>query len=170
MQVDFVEWLEYELEISDDPLLDWERLVSGMHKCHGARTWLPSSLINTYYIVARGYKPSPLIVHVPLFLHARERYHARMLFDDFLGNGLADMESALCHIYSALTVHPTKPGFNNLIPLLHVSYIMEFFLFLLRFLSPFDCQNYIRRFACLCHQLVVLQVSSKLCRKHSSTM
>ena len=59
MQVDFVEWLEYELEISDDPLLDWERLVSGMHECHGARTWLPSSLINTYYIIARDYKPSP---------------------------------------------------------------------------------------------------------------
>ena len=43
-----------------------------------------------------------------------------MLFDDFLENGL-DMETALCHIYSALTVHPAKPGFTNLIPLLHVS-------------------------------------------------
>ena len=25
LQVDFVEWLEWELEISEDPLLDWER-------------------------------------------------------------------------------------------------------------------------------------------------
>ena len=48
-----------------------------------------------------------------------------MLFDYYLNScpdgGCLDMEVALCHVYSTLTHHHTKPGFNNLIPLLQVS-------------------------------------------------
>lgn len=48
-----------------------------------------------------------------------------MLFDSYLnscpGGGSLDVEVALCHAYNTLTHHHTKPGFNNLIPLLQVA-------------------------------------------------